>query len=60
MRHRHSVHTCADDPALLEALLKDIADRGARIVSVMWAPTRTYKSRDYEAGYVVVAEEPRA
>ena len=56
-RYDYTVHTVADDPALLQARLAEVGRLGGRVVSVVYRPA-------IEAGttapgsFVVTAEHP--
>ena len=58
---RHSIETCDDDLALLQARLDALTEDGARIISVLWQARRVVEeaqSAAYDArgSFVIITE----
>lgn len=57
----YAVDTVRDDAGALRDRLHEIAEGGARVVSIMWQPTRTVTMHgstpfEQQSGYVIVSE----
>jgi len=59
--HSHTVETCPDDVAALRERLNELAQGGARIVSVVWQPQRADPGQaaayDASGSFVIIVEE---
>jgi hypothetical protein len=57
MARRYEVRTAHDDgPGYLQDRLKEVAENGGRVVSVMWIPERSAGGKKAPSVYTIVSE----